>query len=210
MKIKKDSYKESQYLQNIYTEDINGKDFIFIDILKEGITLEESVQKNFPSCLKKLPVPKLMKYQKVIDQKIEEDIEFIRPVRGVVSMIDDKLINIEVLGLHSSNSTNGHRFLGKNEIKIKSALEYESQLFELGKVIVNFEERREKINRSVINICDQEKCESIVDNNLLDEITALCEWPTALLCHFDSEFLSLPKECLILTMQRHQKYIPLN
>ena len=124
-------------------------------------------------------------------------------------MIDDKLINLEVLGLHSSNSTNGHRFLGKNEIKIKSALEYESQLFELGKVIVNFEERRERINRSVINICDQESCESIIDDNLLDEITALCEWPTALLCHFDSEFLSLPKECLILTMQRHQKYIPL-
>ena len=206
---KKDSYKESQYLQNIYTEDINGKDFIFIDILRQGITLEESVQKNFPICLKKLPVPKLMKYQKVTDQKIEKDIEFIRPVRGVVSMVDDKLINIEVLGLHSSNSTNGHRFLGKNEIKIKSALEYESQLFELGKVIVNFEKRREKINRSVINICGQENCESIVDDDLLDEITALCEWPTALLCHFDSEFLSLPKECLILTMQRHQKYIPL-
>ena len=206
---KKGSYKESQYLQNIYIEDINGKDFIFIDILREGITLEESVQKNFPICLKKLPVPKLMKYQKVIGQKIERDIEFIRPVRSIVAMVDDKLINIEVLGLHSSNSTNGHRFLGKNEIKIKSALEYESQLFELGKIIVNFEERREKINRSVINICSQENCESIVDDDLLDEITALCEWPTALLCHFDSEFLSLPKECLILTMQRHQKYIPL-
>ena len=113
----KESYKESQYLQNIYTEDINGKDFIFIDILREGITLEESVQKNFPSCLKKLPVPKLMKYQKVIDQKVEEDIEFIRPVRSVVSMVDDKLINLEVLGLHSSNSTNGHRFLGKMKSK---------------------------------------------------------------------------------------------
>ena len=66
---KRDSFNESQYLQKIYTEDINGKDFIYIDILKEGITLEESVQKHFPSCLKKLPVPKLMKYQKVIDQK---------------------------------------------------------------------------------------------------------------------------------------------
>ncbi|GIR48974.1 MAG: hypothetical protein CM15mP58_10710 [Burkholderiaceae bacterium] len=101
-------------------------------------------------------------------------------------------------------------FLEKNEIKIKSALEYESQLFEVGKVIVNFEERREKINQSVINICDQESCKSIIDNNLLDEITALCEWPTALLCHFDNEFfITSPKECLILTMQRHQKYIPL-
>lgn len=206
---KKNSGRESQYLKDIYTEDINGKDFIFIDILRDGITLEESVQKNFPSCLKKLPVPKLMKYQKVIDQKVEEDIEFIRPVRSVVSMVDDKLIDLEVLGLHSSNSTYGHRFLGKNKIKIKSAIEYESQLCELGRVIVNFEERRERINRSVINICDQESCESIIDDNLLDEITALCEWPTALLCNFDSEFLSLPKECLILTMQRHQKYIPL-
>ena len=206
---KKNSGRESQYLKDIYTEDINGKDFIFIDILRDGITLEESVQKNFPSCLKKLPVPKLMKYQKVIDQKVEEDIEFIRPVRSVVSMVDDKLIDLEVLGLHSSNSTYGHRFLGKDKIKIKSAIEYESQLCELGRVIVNFEERREKINLSVINICDQESCESIIDDNLLDEITALCEWPTALLCNFDSEFLSLPKECLILTMQRHQKYIPL-
>ncbi len=205
----KDCYKESQYLQNIYTEDINGKDFIFIDILKEGITLEESVQKNLPYCLKKLPIPKLMKYQKLIDQEIIKDIEFIRPVRGIVAMIDDRIINIEVLGFYSSNSTNGHRFLGKNEIKIESAVQYKSQLFDLGKVIVDFEERREIITRSVKNICDQEKCKSILDNNLLDEITALCEWPTALLCHFDSEFLSLPKECLILTMQKHQKYIPL-
>ena len=206
---KKSSDRESQYFKDIYTEDINGKDFIFIDVLREGITLEESVQKNFPSCLKKLPVPKLMKYQKVIDQKVAEDVEFIRPVRSVVSMVDDKLINLKVLGLHSSNSTNGHRVLGKNEIKIKSALEYESQLFELGKVIVNFKERRERINQSVIDICDQERCKSIIDDNLLDEITGLCEWPTALLCQFDNEFLSLPKECLILTMQRHQKYIPL-
>ncbi len=206
---RKGSFNESQYLQEIYTEDINGKCFIFIDILKEGVTLEESVQKHFPSCLKKLPIPKLMKYQKVIGQEIKEDIEFIRPVRGVVSMIDDKIINIQVLGLQSSNLTNGHRFLGKEGIKIKSATEYESQLLELGKVIVDFEERREKINRSVINICNQENCKPIIDDNLRDEITALCEWPTALLCHFDSEFLSLPKECLILTMQRHQKYIPL-
>ena len=206
---KKNSGRESQYLKDIYTEDINGKDFIFIDILRDGITLEESVQKNLPLCLKKLPIPKLMKYQKLIGQEIIKDIEFIRPVRGIVSMIDDRIINIEVLGFYSSNSTNGHRFLGKNEIKIESALQYESQLFDLGKVIVDFEERREIITRSVKNICDQEKCKSIVDNNLLDEITALCEWPTALLCNFDSEFLSLPKECLILTMQRHQKYIPL-
>ena len=67
-------------------------------------------------------------------------------------MIDDKIINIQVLGLQSSNLTNGHRFLGKEGIKIKTATEYESQLFELGKVIVDFEKRREKINRSVINI----------------------------------------------------------
>ena len=206
---KKSSGRESQFLQDIYTEDLNGKDFIFIDILREGITLEESVQKNFPLCLKKLPVPKLMKYQKVIDQKVEKDIEFIRPVRGVISMIDHKLIEMEVFGLHSSNSTNGHRFLGKDRIKIKSALEYESQLLKLGKVIVDFKKRREKINQGILNICDQENCNSIADDNLLDEITALCEWPSALLCHFDSEFLSLPKECLVLTMQRHQKYIPL-
>ncbi|MDA9719238.1 glycine--tRNA ligase subunit beta [Betaproteobacteria bacterium] len=209
-KNQQDSFIESKYLQKIYTEDINGKDFIFIDILKEGITLEESVQKNFPTCLKNLPVPKLMKYQKVIGQEIKNDIEFIRPVRGFVSMIDNKLINMEVLGLHSSNSTNGHRFLGQDQIKIKSAMEYESQLFELGKVIVDFEERREKINRSIMNICNKENCKSIIDNNLLDEITALCEWPKALLCYFDNEFLSLPKECLILTMQKHQKYIPLS
>ena len=104
-----------------------------------------------------------MKYQKLIGQEIIKDIEFIRPVRGIVSMIDDRIINIEVLGFYSSNSTNGHRFLGKSEIKIESALQYESQLFDLGKVIVNFEERRERINRSVINICDQESCESIVE-----------------------------------------------
>ena len=90
------------------------------------------------------------------------------------------------------NSTNGHRFLGKNEIKIESALQYESQLFDLGKAIVDFEERRDNYPLCK-KYCDQEKCKSIVDNNLLDEITALCEWPTALLCHFDSEFLSLPK-----------------
>ena len=77
----KDSYKESQYLQNIYTEDINGKDFIFIDILGRDY-FEESVQK--PSILlKKLPIPKIMKYQKLIGQEIIKDIEFIRPVRAL-------------------------------------------------------------------------------------------------------------------------------
>ena len=196
-------------LKDIYSEELNGKEFLFIDVSNKGISIEESVKKNLASCLKKLPIPKLMKYQKLNPQRIIQDVEFIRPVRGITLMINDKLLDIEIFGVKSSRITSGHRFLGSKAVEIRSALEYESQLFETGKVIAEFEKRRIKVNESIDQICKQENCKAIIDDHLLDEITALCEWPKALLCEFDKEFLSLPDECLILTMQRHQKYIPL-
>ncbi len=179
--------------------DTKGEYFVF-RTQQPGAALEKHLSEIIAGVIKKLPVAKLMRWG-------ESDVEFVRPVHGLMMVHGNKVVPGRVLGLQSRNTTSGHRFPGKDEIDITSADDYETLLENEGKVIASFEKRRNLIKAQLQQAADGAK--PIDDADLLDEVTALVEYPVVLTGTFNQEFLSVPQECLILTMKRHQRYFPL-
>lgn len=130
---------------------------------------------------------------------------FVRPVHWVVSLFGSDVIDIELFGVRAGNTTRGHRFMSSGEIELGSVAEYESTL-ESAKVIASFERRRDRIADQLAAVAKQEQAEIVIDPELLDEVTALVEWPVALCGRFDESFLRVPEEVLISAMKSHQRY----
>ena len=151
--------------------------------------------------LAKLPIPKRMRWG-------ASDIEFVRPVHWIVMMLGDQVINAEILGIQSGNTTRGHRFHHPDTITIKTASSYAEQLHQQGHVIADFEARRAEVRRQAEESAKKVGGVVQIDENLLDEVTALIELPIAVSGSFGEEFLQVPQECLISSMQDHQKYFP--
>ena len=134
---------------------------------------------------------------------------FVRPVHGLVMMHGTDTISGSVLGLDSQNWTLGHRFLSTEKVVFQQADDYATQLHNEGKVIASFAERREVIEHGLNRLSASLNATVATDTALLDEVTALVEWPVVLQAGFEEHFLDVPQECLILTMQQNQKYFPL-
>ena len=182
----------------------DGKnDCLFYNFTASGIPLARALQKAVEKAAHDLPVPKMMTYQRPDG----ETVEFVRPVHEIVAMHGENVIPIALLGLSSGRTTHGHRFLSQGEIGILAADYYAVTLETRGKVIPGFDARKERI-RAMLN----EKAKGdrvLMPESLLDEVTALVEWPIVYECHFEESFLEVPQECLILTMQTNQKYFAL-
>jgi len=135
--------------------------------------------------------------------------EFVRPVHGVVLLYGETLIPAEVLGLQTGRVTLGHRFHAPKPITLKSAVGYESRL-RRAKVVADFETRRELIRLGVAAAAagTGEGATALIESALLDEVTALVEWPVPIAGRFEQRFLSLPREVVIATVQDHQRYFP--
>jgi glycyl-tRNA synthetase beta chain len=131
--------------------------------------------------------------------------EFVRPVHSVVLLYGDEVVPIELLGLQSGRITSGHRFHHPKPISFKSAKGYEAKL-RRAKVIADFAKRRESIRAGVIAAATEVGGSALIDDALLDEVTALVEWPVPLAGQFEQRFLSLPREVVIATVQDHQRY----
>jgi glycyl-tRNA synthetase beta chain len=131
--------------------------------------------------------------------------EFVRPVHTVVLMYGDEVVPAEVLGLMSGRVTRGHRFHAPRPISLKSAKSYEGRL-RRAKVVADFGTRREAIRTGVIAAAAQAGGNALIDGALLDEVTALVEWPVPIVGRFETRFLSLPREVVIATIQDHQRY----
>jgi len=131
--------------------------------------------------------------------------EFVRPVHSVVLLYGDEIVPIELLGLQSGRITSGHRFHHPKPISLGSAKGYETKL-RRAKVIADFAKRRETIRSGVIAAAAQVGGSALIDDALLDEVTALVEWPVPLAGQFEQRFLSLPREVVIATVQDHQRY----
>ncbi len=149
--------------------------------------------------LNKLPIPKRMRWG-------SSRIEFVRPVHWVLMLLDNKVIEANILGVHSNYFTKGHRFHANREIAITSPGVYESILKEQGKVLADYEERKAMIRAQVEAEGEKLGGTAVIDEDLLDEVASLNEWPTALAGKFDTEFLEVPAEALISSMKEHQKY----
>jgi glycyl-tRNA synthetase beta chain len=186
----------------------DGKaDILFYDALVKGASLAEGLQKAVEEALSKLPIPKVMTYQLTDGW---ESVNFVRPAHGLIALHGNTIVPISVLGLQSGNATQGHRFEASvPSIIIKDADTYETQLQNEGAVIASFDARRAEIVRQLTQAAQKQNLKPIEDDALLDEVTALVERPNVLLGQFETEFLEVPQECLILTMKANQKYFPL-
>lgn len=149
-----------------------------------------------------LPIPRRMRWG-------AGEAEFVRPVHWVCLMLGQESVQGKVLGLTASNRTFGHRFHSPGAIVLSHASEYSERLREGGFVEASFSIRRERIRVQVEKLAAAEGLVAEIDQDLLDEVTALVEWPKALLCSFEAEFLAVPPEVLIETMRKNQKYFPL-
>ena len=186
----------------------DGKaDILFYDALVKGASLSEGLQKAVEEALSKLPIPKVMTYQLGDGW---ESVNFVRPAHGLVALHGNTVVPLSVLGLQSGNHTQGHRFEASvSPVVIKDADSYEAQMQNEGAVIPSFDARRAEIVRQLTAAAQKQNLKPIEDDALLDEVTALVERPNVLLGQFETEFLEVPQECLILTMKANQKYFPL-
>jgi glycyl-tRNA synthetase beta chain len=179
----------------------DGKAEYFVArIKKTGGRIDEYLSGMVEAALKKLPVAKLMRWG-------DGDAQFVRPVHGLILMHDRRTVGGEVLGLPSRNITRGHRFMSVGVIDIPRADDYEAILEKEGRVIASFDKRREMIRQQLDAVAAGRTW--LQDEALLDEVTALVEFPAVYEAGFDDEFLAVPQECLILTMKANQKYFPL-
>lgn len=194
-------------VSTLRTENDGKADSLFLDITKVGATLSEGLQKALEEALAKLPIPKVMTYQ-INDGW--ESVNFVRPAHGLVALHGDEVVPVSVLGLTASNTTTGHRFESKKEvITLNNADSYEAQLKTEGAVIASFETRKADIAAQLKAAADKVNLTPVDDEDLLDEVTALVELPNVLLGQYETEFLEVPQECLVLTMKSNQKYFPL-
>jgi glycyl-tRNA synthetase beta chain len=168
-----------------------------------GKSLAQALQATIVSALEKLPIPKLMSYQ-IADG---ETVHFVRPAHSLIALHGSAILDVSVLGLKSGRVTQGHRFLGEQNIVIDHADHYEKTLMEKGKVMASFSARRDLIEAQLKTCAKGDTV--VAPDALLDEVTALVEWPTVYSAGFDEAFLEVPQECLILTMQANQKYFAL-
>ena len=168
----------------------------------KGAKLDDVLAGIVADALKKLPIPKLMRWGNT-------DHQFVRPVHGLVMLHGDRVVPGELLGLSSRNVTRGHRFMSTGDIAIANAESYADTLKVQGKTLVSFAERRESIARQLDAEAQGLNATINPADGLLDEVTALVEWPVVYVGEFEAEYLEVPQECLILTMQQNQKYFPL-
>ncbi|MFZ6752320.1 glycine--tRNA ligase subunit beta [Undibacterium sp. Dicai25W] len=183
---------------------IDGKaESFFYNHTAPGSALAPALQAAVEESISKLPIPKVMSYQRPDG----ETVHFVRPVHSVIALHGNDIVPLSLLGLHSDRVTQGHRFLSAGKVSIAHADDYASALKTEGKVVASVTERKEQIRTALLQKAGADLV--LMPESLLDEVTALVEWPVVYECHFEQEFLAVPQECLILTMQTNQKYFAL-
>jgi glycyl-tRNA synthetase beta chain len=186
---------------------VEGKsEVLFVDSTTPAMPLATALQQALDEAIAALPIPKVMSYQ-LADG--ETTVQFVRPAHGLVALHGGEVVPVKALGLEAGRITHGHRFQGARDISLANADEYEGRLEDEGAVVADFAVRRAAIAAKL-----REKSAQVTDRydppeSLLDEVTALVERPEVYLGAFDEEFLAVPQECLVLTMQQNQKYFPL-
>ena len=171
-----------------------------------GSQLLAGAQAALEESVAKLPIPKVMSYQRPDGSTVQ----FVRPAHSLIALHGAEVLPLTLLGLTASNLTEGHRFLtapGARSVTVANADAYAATLAEQGKVIPGVDARKEKIRAALLEKAGADQV--LMPESLLDEVTALVEWPVVYECRFEEEFLAVPQECLILTMQTNQKYFAL-
>ena len=197
---------DAESVASIRKVDTGKIEMLHLARVAAGESLQTGLQAALDNAIDKLPIPKVMTYQ--INGGFES-VKFVRPAHGLIALWGQSVVPVTALGLTAGNVTHGHRFAGARDITLKHADDYESALADKGKVIASFAQRRAIIAKQLEQKARELDCSLEPDDALLDEVTALVEWPVVYVCDFDREFLAVPQECLILTMRTNQRYFPL-
>jgi len=177
-----------------------GERLAFVALVK-GKKTGDLMQEFLQKAIAQLPVPKAMRWG-------NSNHQFSRPVHWLLAILGNETLKVELFNIKASNQTYGHRFHAPEAISINNASEYESKLL-AAYVVARFAERKDRIRVQVEQLAQSSDATAVIDKDLLDEVTALVEWPVALLGKFEKEFLHVPSEALISSMAEHQKYFHL-
>jgi glycyl-tRNA synthetase beta chain len=175
----------------------------FLSYSAPGAPLTDGLQAALDDTLAKLPIPKVMTYQRPDGT----DVQFVRPAHKLIALHGERVVPVSALGLDADSVTLGHRFLSNGPIAILHADDYADTLAEKGHVIASLAARKQSIREQLERHAGADRV--LMPEALLDEVNALVEWPVVYECRFDDAFLQVPQECLILTMQTNQKYFAL-
>ena len=175
--------------------------YIYAETKTAGVPAKDIVTDMLPQLITGLNFPKSMHWGNL-------DAKFVRPVRWLVALLDEEVIPVEFATVKSGNVTRGHRFLGADEITIKNVASYVDTLKE-NFVMVDQDARRELISKQLHDIAASKNASIVWDDDLLEEINYLVEWPTALCGGFEESYLALPDAAIITPMKDHQRYFPL-
>jgi glycyl-tRNA synthetase beta chain len=201
--------KEGASAQQVERRTEGNAEYAFLNQTIPGQTLAAALQSALLQTVENLPIPKVMAYQ-LADGTTT--VSFVRPAHALMALHADQVLDVSLLGLRAGRITHGHRFLGVRNIEVAAADAYPEALAAHGKVMADFSERRAEIERQLrerSNTLGASLGPQDAVDALLEEVTALVEYPTVLVGEFEPVFLSVPQECLVLTMRTNQKYFPL-
>jgi glycyl-tRNA synthetase beta chain len=176
-------------------------EFLFCKTTRPGAKAAALLPGIVQGALDQLPVARRMRWG-------AGDAQFVRPVHWVVMLHGDDVVPGELFGIQAGRMTRGHRFHAPKPIALRSPGGYLAALERRGHVLADFEARRERVRQGVTAAADKEMGVALIDPALLDEVTALTEWPVSLAGRFERRFLELPPEVLVATLQDHQRYFP--
>ncbi len=176
-------------------------EFLYHTGVKAGAATTTLLEGIVAGSLERLPIAKRMRWG-------SGTAEFVRPVHWVVLLYGREVVPARILGIVAGNRSRGHRFMAPREIVLRSPASYAARLEKAGKVIADFAVRRERIRSGVLALAAEHGAEAVMSDALLDEVTALVEWPAPIAGRFEERFLELPPEVLIATLQDHQRYFP--
>lgn len=188
---------------HLYVQSDGKAAYVWLRSIAQGGSLSVGLEAALNDAIARLPIPKVMSYQRADGATFK----FARPAHRLLALHGREIVPVSALGMTAGRTTSGHRFLAKAEIDIETAESYVPSLAAEGKVMASFSERRAKIVGGLELAATGASV--IMPDELLDEVTALVEWPKVYTGGFDSAFLAVPQECLILTMQRNQRYFAL-
>lgn len=187
--------------KNIFKKELKGTEYVYANIHKAGASFQEIISENAANMIKTINFPKNMKWG-------GKAIKFARPIRWVVSMLNEEIVPFEFEGIKVSNTTIGHRFLGKGVVEIDHVNNYE-KILEDNYVILDQEKRREIIKYDSMKLAKSVNGEIAPDEDLLEELTFIVEYPTPIMGAIQERYLELPKEVITTPMRDHLRFIPI-
>ncbi len=187
-------------LEDTYIENTGKDEYVFAKIKKDEISIPDVLADVIPKAIRKISNPRAMRWG-------GKNLRFLRPIRRILSIYNDQVLAFDLEGIEVGNVTSGHRFLGSGDIKIEKIDSYEEKL-KKEFVIVDEEERRDIILRGLNRAAREIGGLPMEDDELMDEVVHIVEYPTVFIGKIPNEYLKLPKEVIVTPMKDHQRYFP--